>query len=74
LADKATPTAFLSVHFLLAVQKKVNMRFYFLSGRSERKCESLLFPKKSWEKDFSNVYRGTTSFDRLRTKSASVTK
>jgi len=41
LADKATPTAFLSVHFLLAVQKKVNMRFYFLSGRSERKCEGL---------------------------------
>jgi len=39
VADKATPTAFLSVHFLLAVQKKVNMRFYFLSGRSERKCE-----------------------------------
>jgi len=39
LADKATPTAFLSVHFLLAVQKKVNMRFYSLSGRSERKCE-----------------------------------
>jgi len=27
--------------FLLAVQKKVNMRFYFLSGRSERKCEGL---------------------------------
>jgi len=41
LADKATPTAFLSVHFLLAVQKKVSKRFYSLSGRSERKCEGI---------------------------------
>jgi len=37
LADRATPTAFLSVHFLLAGQKKVNI-WFSLSGRSERKC------------------------------------
>jgi len=37
LADKATPTAFLSVHFLLAVQKKVNMGFLFLIAEKESK-------------------------------------
>jgi len=39
LFPSALPQGMLLVHFLLAVQKKVNMRFYFLSGRSERKCE-----------------------------------
>jgi len=41
LFPSALPQGRLSVHFLLAVQKKVNKSFYFLSGRSERKCEGL---------------------------------
>jgi len=44
--------------FLLAVQKKVNMRFYFLSGRSERKCEGFspaFSQKAAVGKDFSGV-------------------
>jgi len=59
LTDKATPTAFLSVHFLLAVQKKVNMRFYFLVVQKESvNGFSLLFSTKSGREDFSEVQLG----------------
>jgi len=35
LFPSALPQGMLSVHFLLAVQKKVNMRFYFLVVQKE---------------------------------------